>query len=396
MSDSPANIPQTNTAADDTTTTPSAAQYDISALSHQPFPDAPPGFLINLVLRLRRFLLRLADLVVPADAAVFERIVGVGHTVSIGAITRLGVPDILAQGPLSAKALAERTGCNADAMHRTMRAMVTGGVFKLDREGRFANNRLSRELCAGRLNRAKEFAEYFSSKSNVLAYAEFDHVLKTGEEGFMHANGKDLWQWFDAHPEELETFAQMMMGVTNGEAPMVAKLYPFEEITRLCDVGGGRGSLLSELVVRYPHLQGVLFDCEGVIASAGPLLEARGVADKIECETGDFYTAVPAGCDAYMLKNVMHDWDDGRCKIILDNCRKVMKKGNKVLLVEIVLEEFDRTNFAALRDIHVLTVCTGGRERSRADYARLLRTSGFEPGRVFVSPIISVIEGVVA
>ena len=369
------------------------AQYDVSALSPKAFSNAPPSFIISAILGLRRFFLMMADIVVPADAAVFERVAGVGYTAVIGAITRLNIPDLLQEGPLNAEQIASKTNSNADAIHRAMRAAVTLGVFSLNKRGEFANNRLSKALISGQIARVKEFAEYFSSKSNCAAYAEFEHILKTGEEGFMKANKLDLWDWFDKYPRERETFAQMMMGVTNGEAPMIAKLYPFEEVKRICDVGGGRGSLLSELIIRYPHLEGVLFDCEGVIESAKPLLKARGVEDKIELVVGDFYQSIEPGCDVYMLKNVMHDWDDDRCKIILDNCHKVLPPGGKVLLVEILLEKNDRSNFAAFRDAHVLAVCTGGRERSRTDYEHLLKQSNFKMTRIFASPIISVIEG---
>ena len=370
-----------------------AEAHDVSALSHQPFPNAPPRLLIRFVLGLRRFLQRLADRVVPADAAVCEYSMGVGFTAVLGALTRLGIADILAESPMNARQLAEATGCNADAIHRAMRAAVTSGFFSLSKSGVFSNNRMSIALRKERLSRTREFVEYISSKSNCAAYLEMDHILKTGEDGFMLANKADLWEWFDTHPRERENFAQAMMGVTIGETPMVARLYPFGDIKRLCDLGGGRGALLSEIVIRYPHIEGVLFDCEGVIESARPLLKARGVEDRIELVVGNFFESVVPGCDAYLLKNVLHDWDDQRCEVILSNCRKVMQPGYKILLVEIILERNDTTNFASYRDIHVMTVCTGGRERSPEDYARLLGKADFTMTRVFRSPIISVIEG---
>ena len=370
-----------------------SAFYNVEGLTPQPFPDAPPSFLISGVIALRRFLIKLADLLIPADAALFERAIGIGPTQIIGALARHRVADLLLNGPLSAKELAEKTNTNVDAMHRMMRAAATTGVFRILSNGKFANNRLSLALRSGQMSRAREFAEYFASGSNCAAYCAFEHTLRSGQDGFIHANKMDLWEWFDAHPEERETFAQMMMGVTIGETPMVAKLYPFNEIKRLCDVGGGRGALLSELIIRFPHLEGVLFDCEGVIESAKPLLKARGVENKVETVVGNFFEEVVSGCDAYLLKNVMHDWDDERCGTILQNCRRAMKPGNRLLLVEIIVEPNDSSNFGSLRDVHVMAVCTGGRERSVADYKRLLETSGFKFTRVFKSPIISVVEG---
>ncbi len=367
-----------------------------AGISEAPFPNAPPSFLIRMVLGLRRGLLKLADRVVPAEAAMFERCIGIGQTQILGTIARHQIPDILEEGPMTAEELAQRTGTNADAMHRMLRAAATAGIFALEKDGTFSNNRMSRALKSNQISRAKEFAEYFASRSNCMAYLDFDYILKTGKDGFEKANSLDLWQWFDEHPYERETFAQMMMAVTISETPMVAKLYPFEKVKKLCDVGGGRGALLSEIVIRYPHIQGVLFDCEGVIASSKSLLKQRGVADRVETVVGNFFEAVVPGCDTYLLKNVLHDWDDNRCINVLKNCRKVMQAGNRVLLVEIIVEKNDRTNFGAFRDMHVLTVCTGGRERSRDDYRRLLEASGFVMTEVYDSPIISVVEGVVA
>jgi len=334
--------------------------FDVQGITDKPMPNAVPGVVIGFVLWLRRFFIKLADLVVPADAVLFERCTGIAQTQIFGALARWEIADLLSKGPMNAKAIAEHVGANEDAVHRILRAACTVGVFKMNGAGEFENNRLSKALISGQATRAKEFAEYFASQSNSKSYLEIDHILKTGADGFEHTNGMDLWDWFDAHPEERETFAQMMMGVTFSEAPMVAKLYPFNEIKRLCDVGGGRGGLISELAIRYPHLECVLFDCEGVIESAKPLLEARNVSDRVETVVGNFYEKIVPGCDAYILKNVMHDWDDGRCITILKKCHEAAKPGDRVLLVEIIVEPNDRANFGSLRDVHVLTVCTGG------------------------------------
>lgn len=371
-----------------------ATPPDNAGLTPQPFPNAAPGLAIHLVISLRRMLLKLADWIVPADAAVFERVIGIGQTQVVGAIARHRIPDLLLDGPLTAADIAARTGTHPDAMHRTLRAAATSGIFHLSQDGRFANNRLSLALRSGQLTRAREFAEYFSSGANCAAYCAFDHTLRTGQESFAPTLGFDLWEWFDAHPDEREVFAQTMMGVTISEAPMVAKLYPFDTIQRICDVGGGRGTLLSELLVRFPQLEGVLFDREGVIASAKPLLAARGVNERVETVVGDFFEHMVPGCDAYLLKNVLHDWDDERCKIILRHCRAAMQIGHRLLVVEIVVEPNDHANFGAFRDIHVMVVCNGGRERSLAEYRALLESSGFEYTRVYHSPIISVIEAI--
>jgi hypothetical protein len=170
-------------------------------------------------------------------------------------------------------------------------------------------------------------------------------------------------------------------------------MYPWREVTRVCDVGGGRGTLLSELLIRHPHLRGVLCDGAGVLASAGPLLRARGVADRVELVAGSFFGAVPRGADLYVLKNVLHDWDDARCARILGVVRAAMEPGQRVLVVESLLER-NQVDLTAFVDVHMMTVCDEGRERSRAELEQLLTAAGFRPGRVEAAPTVAVLEGV--
>jgi hypothetical protein len=367
---------------------------EVEALSEKPYPDVPPGIVLRMVLWLRKRVQAIADALVPADVVVFERTVGMVFTQCLGAAARYRIADLLESGPLSTADIAARLGTDPDATHRLMRALATTGVFVMHADGRCENNRLSRALDSNRLSATRDFAEYFASKSNADAWCDFDHTLKTGNGGFGRVHQTSVWDWFDAHPDERETFARAMMGMTVRDAPVVARLYPWKEVTRVCDVGGGRGTLLSELLVRHAHLKGVLCDGPGVIESARQLLARRGVAGRVELVAGSFFERVPAGADAYVLKNVLHDWDDERCRKILGVCRAAMKPGDKVVVVEHLTGRNQTDSFGALSDIQMMVVCDGGRERSREDYRALFEASGFAPGRVFESPTASVIEGV--
>jgi hypothetical protein len=363
-------------------------------LSREPYPAAPPAFAIKAALWLRRQLLRLADRMVPAELALFDRSTGVASTVLVGVAARHGIADLLEElGPQTADVLATRTGTHAEALHRVLRGLATTGVFALDRDGRFSNNRLSRALLGGRLSRMREWAQYFASASNLASWGDLERSLADNRNAFERLHGMSVWEWFDAHPDEREMFAHAMMGITVGDAPVVARLYPFGELKTLCDVGGGRGTLLSELLVRHPHLRGVLCDAPGVLASARELLTHRGVLDRVTLEPGSFFEQVPPGADAYLLKNILHDWDDERCRVILRTVRRAMQPGQRVLLVEQLLERNDDDNFAALADLQMMVVCSDGGERSRGDFERLLSETGFQPARVFPFPTVSVIEG---
>jgi len=364
-------------------------------LADKPLP-APPALAVRAVLALRRTLLRAADACVPPAVAVLERSFGGAVSHVIGELARLKVADLVAEQPLTAAEIAAKTGTNADAMMRTLRAAASIGFFERDAQGRFKNTRLSSALRSGDRDSVRAFAEYFGSRSNMMAWTAFPETLRTGKNGFELVHGKTVWEWFDEHPHERETFAHAMMTLTLFDAPGIAATYPFGEVKRLCDVGGGRGTLLSEILVRHPHLHAVLCDAPGVLDSARVLLGQRGVASRVELVPGSFFDHVPKGCDAYLMKNVLHDWDDERCIKILKNCRAAMEPGQKLLLVEQIIEETS-DDPGTFSDLQMMMVCCEGRERSRGDFARLLAASGFQSGRVLDAPtLVAIIEGIAA
>jgi hypothetical protein len=364
------------------------------SLGKEAFPDAPPAFGIRLVLGLRSFLHRLADRLCPAEVVMFERATSIAQTAILGAVCEHDIPDLLEErGPLGAKAIADARQLDADAVHRTLRALATKGLFVMRSDGTFENNRLSRTLLSGKLLRTREWALYFSSKSNASAWIDYARTLETGKSAFTRVHGKSVWRWFDEHEDEREMFAHCMMGITVQDAPVIAKLYPFSEVKRLCDVGGGRGTLLSEIVMRHPNVRGVLCDGEGVIASARELLEARGVLDRVELAPGSFFEKVPSGCDAYMMKNILHDWDDATSAQILGVVRAAMKPGQKIILCEKIVDHLARDLIGPQVDLQMMIACDEGRERSVEEFAKLFEATGFRFTRVFPFPTTSVVEG---
>ena len=311
----------------------------------------------------------------------------------LGELARLGVADLLEKEPLSADEIAAQTGTNPDAMARTLRALVYTGVFSRRPDGKFENNRLSRALL-DEDDSCRAFAIYFASKSNQNAWADFGETLRTGKNAFDRVHGSSIWDWFDAHPEERETFARGMMSITIGEAAGIATTYPFGEAQKVCDVGGGRGTLLSEILLHHPKVQGILVDAPGVLESAKSLLDARGVRDRATLAAGSFFDAVPRGADVYVLKTVLHDWDDERSKKILSVVRSAMEPGARLVLADFIVEA-DCDDYTVMIDMHMMLVCGEGRERSRADFERLLGATGFRMQRVLTTSTgMGIIEGV--
>jgi C-methyltransferase len=356
---------------------------------------SPPRFLVAAAQRLRWMLRAAADLVVPAPVGLFEQICGYMHTHLLRAAARLRIAELLAAGPASAEELAARAGVDAESLRRVLRGLVTLGVFALQRDGRFRNNRMSLALLPEAAVSLRDSALYFGSAAQLRAWGELERTLAGGESGFESVHAMTTWDWFEQHPEEGAAFAGTMVGITRLYAPGVATAYPFGELRRLCDVGGGHGDLLAEVLLRHPHLDAVLLDAGSVLATARPFLAARGVLERVELQAGSFFDAVPAGCDGYLLKNILHDWDDGRAARILDNCRRAMQPGQRVLVVEAVVEDDSTRGIGPLSDLQMMVVCSGGRERGRAEYARLFERTGLRLRRVVPTPgPMSVVEGI--
>lgn len=324
---------------------------------------------------------------------MLQRVIASAEANILSELARLGVPDLLERQALGARELAERTKTDADAMARTMRAAIFAGFFVRRPDGRYENNRMSRALLDVE-DSTRAFAMYFGSKSNKHAWADFGETLRTGKNAFDRVHGVSVWEWFDRNPEERETFARAMMSLTIMEAAGIATTYPFSDLKRVCDVGGGRGTLLSEILIHHPSLEGMLVDAPGVLESAKLLLGARGVANRVELYAGSFFDSVPKGADAYLLKNVLHDWDDTRSHKILENCRGAMTSGQRIIVIEQIVEE-DSDHHGTMVDLQMMMICGEGRERGRSDFERLFDKSGFRLGRVLVTPTMTgIVEGI--
>jgi hypothetical protein len=358
-----------------------------------PMPSPPPLWIIRAALGVRALLLKLASALTPPELVVLERATGVALTMSVAAFVKHYVP-LLDEGPISAEEAARRLGRDPDATFRFLHFVASSGFVTMRPDRRFEHNRVSRILVRDHRSRAAQFVEYFASASNVRSWLDMDATLASGKNAFERVHGMSVWDWFDAHPGERECFAEAMMGFTLGDAPFVAGGYPFKEVSTICDVGGGRGTLVSELLLRHPHLRATLVDNAGVLDLARALLAHRGVADRVTLTPGNFFETVPSGADLYLLKNVLHDWDDERSMVILRTVRAAMQPGQKVLIVESFIDRSKPDPMVSGADMQMMMVCGEGRERTEADFRSLLERTGFRSGRAFPHPVVSIIEGV--
>lgn len=338
--------------------------------------SAAAELAVRGVLRLQGALSRLAWALLPPEARVLDVGIGAAKAYAVRAAIRVGVFDELHERPGATSAdLAARLGLHPDATHRFLRALATLELLEVDEDGRFSNSPAGAACRRG--NGVGAFVEYFASASNLRAWDELEHALRTGTSSFALANGRPVWTWLEEHPDELEAFTDAMASLTGAWAGAIVRGYPFDDVGTVCDVGGGRGVLAGEILRRNPAVELTLVERPSVLAAAERHLSEIGVRDRATLVAGDFFRSVPSGHGAYVLKNVLHDWDDARALEILGVVRAACGRGTRLLVVE-ERQEALQLGPTAISDLQMMVVCDGGRERSEADYGRLFRASGFD------------------
>lgn len=329
---------------------------------------------------------------VPPPLAMLQLISGFWISRGIYIVAKLGLADLLREGPQTADELAAATGTHAPSLYRVLRALSSVGLFTEDEQG-FALTPVSATLRTDVPGSLRAFAMTELGEEHYPAWGELLHSVQTGGIAFDHVFGMPCWEFFAKNPDNARIFNDAMTGMTLAVNEAVLSGYDFSGIRKIVDVGGGHGSLISAILKANPQLTGVLFDAPPVIEGARVQIEAAGVASRCETVAGDFFEAVPEGADAYLMKWIIHDWDEERAARILRNCHRAMAEGGRLLLVEAVVPQGTEPHFSKFIDLNMM-VMTGGRERTEEEYRRLFETSGFRLTRcVPTDSPMSVIEG---
>jgi hypothetical protein len=295
----------------------------------------------------------------------------------------LGVPDALSSGALPVEKLAHVLRADRDGLTRLLRALVVLGVLEWVEPGQVALTEPGRALCAGHPRSIHASVLLLGDPASWRAWGALTEGVRTGRAAFDHVHGRPLFDHLAEHPDLSGVFNAAMREGTARVAAAVPGAYDLSSARTVVDVGGGDGTLLAAVMAAATHARGVLLDTAAGAAAAAGTLRRAGVADRCTVEVGDFFRAVPAG-DLMMLKGILHDWDDDRCVTILRGCRDSIADTGSLLVIEPVLPERCDTVEAAgvvMSDIAML-VYTGGRERSRAEYQRLLAAGGFRLAEV--------------
>ena len=305
---------------------------------------------------------------------------------------KLGIADLLADGPKPVEALAADAGLNTQALYRLLRALAGVGVFAEDEQGRFHNTPLSKTLETSAPGSLRPFVIMLGEPESWRAWGELLHSVQTGRPAFEHAFGAPLFAYLAAHPEPARIFDEAMASRSAAEIGAVLDVYDFSSAGRIVDVGGGNGALLTAILETCPHAEGILFELPAVIDRARVTLSGHPTAPRLRFEAGDFFDTIPSGGDIYLLKKIIHNWEDDRAEAILRACRRAMALDSRLLLMELVVPPGNEDSFAKLLDLFML-VWPGGRERTENEHRKILGAAWLSLTRIIrtESPV-SIIE----
>jgi hypothetical protein len=301
------------------------------------------------------------------------------------AAAELGIADILAAGPMTSEEIGAKAGADGPTVRRLMRALVAHGVFEEPKSGCFRLNAAGELLRRDVPGSQRAAVLFVAGKMRWELWSDFLECVRTGQAAVERAFGKTIFERNAENPEESALFNEAMASHSAAlSAPLMAA-YDFGSFRRLADIGGGTGRLVADILAAHPDMRGILFDLPNVVAGAPALLRASGVEARCEVVGGSFFDGVPTGADAYLLRAILHDWDDQRSITLLKSVRKAAAEDAVLLIVERVLPEKAQAGNAVdsyLLDLEMLVNTPGGRERSESEFREILNAADFGPLRL--------------
>ncbi|MFF7024679.1 methyltransferase [Streptomyces klenkii] len=310
-----------------------------------------------------------------AEATVNDILQGAWKARAIHVAVELGLPALLQDGPRTVADLAAAAGAHEPTLRRLLRLLAASGIFEeVGHDDLYGHNALSEVLLPDPTSPVATDARFQAAPWHWRAWERLAHSVRTGEASFDVANGVSFWQLTQQDPQARELFNHAMGSVSLAESRQVAEAYDFSGADTVVDIGGGRGSLMAALLESAPGARGVLLERPEVAGEARALLESRGVGERCEVLPGDFFETIPAGADLYLIKHVLHDWDDEDVLRILRRIAAAMAPGSRLLVIDNLIDE--RPAASTLFVDLLLLVLVGGAERSESDFATLLEKAG--------------------
>jgi len=358
-------------------------------------PKLPPMWLFNLLTGLRRFLYNLYFRLIPANVAVFEKAQQFWIAKAIGVACELNIADIIDSDHKSINEIADKCDADPDSLYRLMRALASDGIFKETDKKTFINTPQSNALKDGK-GSMKYMIEHQMGKTNLEMLPELTNSIKTGKSAAYKLFGTDIFVHLKNHPDKNELYNKAMTNTSDIFSEVFVAYYDFSGIKKLIDIGGGEGYLISRILTDYPDMLGVVFDQPHVVKTASNIFEKFGVKNRAEAIAGSIFEKIPSGGDGYIMKNILHIFDDETCIRILRNIKSSMPANGKLLIAETVISEDNKPEFGKLFDLQMLIGTEGGKERTRKEFEDILNEAGFKLNRIIdtVSPF-SIVEGTI-
>ena len=306
---------------------------------------------------------------------------------ALNVVARTKLLDFLDAGPVTAGELAGRAGMHEGSVEQVLTYLASQEVVAVDVRGRFSHTDRSRKLMA-------ENPRLFFLGDAITSGFALEHAIRDGSCAFELGHGKSLFAWFSEDPERLDYFARYMSATTDLVESFIFANHAFEPFTLAVDVGGSHGSLMMRLMAEYPQACGIVFDQPDTAEQAAPIVARSPVADRIKVVGGDFFKAVPAGGDLYIVKQILHDWNEEDSTLILRNIREAIAAGGRLAVMDYLLPDIPVPHQGFSMDMQMLFLLSA-RERKRSQFEALFEASGFRLDRVTENPRgPSVIEAV--
>lgn len=331
----------------------------------------------------------------PPQVQLMQLVSGCFASQTVYVAAKLGIADLLAENPKSAATLARETQTHERSLYRLLRTLTSFGVFTEIERGVFANTPVSETMLSDAPGSLRDMTIWMGEEPHWRVYGNMIHSVKTGKAAWSAVHGEDVFPYLFQTNRELGTIFNRAMTSFSAQAiPAIAAAYDFSEVKILADVAGGYGHLLAGIMKNNPEMKGILFDLMPVCEEGKSYLEKADLSERVEIVCGSFFEKVPVKADVYMLKHIIHDWDDAECAAILKNIRAEMPEDAKILILDAVLPEGNEPHPGKVMDMEML-VSPGGIERTAAEFEMLLDDSGLKLNRIIpTESMISIVEAV--
>jgi hypothetical protein len=352
----------------------------------------PPVWFIRVLNSFRQALISLSKKMYPANVVLSEHIQHFWILSCIRVSAELNIAEVLKNGPKTVDEIAQLTGTHKESLYRVMRALASEGIFRMTRDNRFGNSALSLPLIDGKGSLRHMILQHLG-KVNWSVFNEILYTVRTGKDAFTLVKGQKIYDFLAEHKEESAVFDRSMTDLTGFSIEPLLNSYDFSGYKTLADIGGGEGLLLANILFKHKESKGMLIDLPLGLINSSAILKKYGVEDRVQVIPANFFESVPAGADAYIVKNVIPNWSDEEGVRILSNIRKVLPENGKILLIELVVEEDNRPSFGKIIDIQMLVCMEAGKERTIKEFQAIIEQADLRISKIIptIAPF-SVIE----